>query len=184
MVNRDSVAQIRYGRDLTRSVHQRSRRCKDGYVDFGNRAARMFDSGELRLVVLALVAEKERYGYEIIKELSKRVGSSYRPSSGVVYPTLTLLVSMGHARVRRDAGGRKLYTLTPEGEKLVHDNKAEVDVILARLPEVNDPVERSTLNLLAKVRARVLDRAANPDQIQAIVDTLDATARRLSEVSS
>ena len=46
----------------------------------------MFDGGELRLVILALIAEKPRYGYEIIKELGERVGGDCSPSPGVVYP--------------------------------------------------------------------------------------------------
>src|SRR5277367_6664161 len=58
---------------------------------FGRRESRMFDGGELRLVILALVAEKPRYGYEIIKALGERVGGDYSPSPGVVYPTLTLI---------------------------------------------------------------------------------------------
>ncbi len=46
---------------------------------FGGREGRMFDGGELRLVILALVAEKPRHGYEIIKELGERVGGDYSP---------------------------------------------------------------------------------------------------------
>ena len=63
---------------------------------FGGREGRMFDGGELRLVILRLVAEKPRYGYEIIKELGERVGGEYSPSPGVVYPTLTMLEEMGY----------------------------------------------------------------------------------------
>src|SRR6201996_3785388 len=65
---------------------------------FGGREGRMFDGGELRFVILALVAEKARYGYEIIKELGERVGGDYSPSPGVVYPTLTMLEEMGYGQ--------------------------------------------------------------------------------------
>jgi hypothetical protein len=64
---------------------------------FGGREGRMFDAGELRLVILALVAEKPRHGYEVIKGLSERVGGDYSPSPGVVYPTLALLEDTGLA---------------------------------------------------------------------------------------
>ena len=57
----------------------------------------MFDGGELKLVILALIAEKPRYGYDVIKALGERVGGDYSPSPGVVYPTLTLLEEMGYA---------------------------------------------------------------------------------------
>src|SRR5271155_5937205 len=86
---------------------------------FGRREGRMFDGGELRLVILALVAEKPRYGYEIIKALGERVGGGYSPSPGVVYPTLTLIEEMGYDRASQDPQGRKLYTLTGEGEKVL-----------------------------------------------------------------
>src|SRR5450755_5153126 len=80
---------------------------------FGGREGRMFDSGELRLAILALIAEKPRHGYEVIKALSERVGGDYSPSPGVVYPTLTLLEDMGLASASIDAANRKLYAVTP-----------------------------------------------------------------------
>ena len=100
---------------------------------FGGREGRMFDGGELRLVILALVAEKPRYGYEIIKELGERVGGDYSPSPGVVYPTLTLLEEMGYASASQDPQGRKLYTVTAEGEKVLAENKAQTDCHLRTL---------------------------------------------------
>ena len=61
----------------------------------GRGGGRMFDQGDLRWVVLQLVAEQPRHGYEIIKEIESRVGGGYSPSPGVIYPTLTLLEEMG-----------------------------------------------------------------------------------------
>ena len=90
---------------------------------FGGREGRMFDSGELRLVILALIAEKPRHGYEVIKALGERVGGDYSPSPGVVYPTLTLLEDMGYASASVDAASRKLYAITPEGQAHLDDNK-------------------------------------------------------------
>ena len=104
----------------------------------GGREGRMFDGGELRLVILALIAEKPRYGYEIIKELGERVGGDYSPSPGVVYPTLTMLEEMGYAQASQDPQGRKLYGLTPEGEKVLADNKAQIDAIFARFGDGDD----------------------------------------------
>ena len=84
----------------------------------------MFDSGDLRLVILAMLAEKPRHGYEIIKALGERVGGDYSPSPGVVYPTLSMIEDMGYATAAQEQGGRKLYTLTPEGEAFLAENKA------------------------------------------------------------
>src|SRR5271156_5479677 len=145
-------------------------------AEFPRREGRMFDGGELRLVILALVAEKPRYGYEIIKELGERGGGEYSPSPGVVYPTLTMLEEMGYASASQDQAGRKLYTLTPEGEKALAESKAQVDAIFARFGESDEgrfagylSVKRAMLNLRATLRLRLRGRAATPQEIQAIV---------------
>jgi len=149
----------------------------------GGREGRMFDGGELRLVILALVAEKPRYGYEIIKELGERVGGDYSPSPGVVYPTLTMLEEMGYAQASQDPQGRKLYGLTPEGEKVLADNKAQIDAIFARFGGGDSrfadviSVKRAMLNLRSALQLRLRGRDASPEQIQAIVDALDAAAK-------
>src|ERR1700712_4069095 len=65
----------------------------------GRRSGRLFDPGELRLVVLALIAEQPRHGYQIIKEVEDRTANTYSPSPGVIYPTLTMLEEVGHATV-------------------------------------------------------------------------------------
>src|SRR5476649_939310 len=57
----------------------------------GMRRGRLLDHGDLRFVILQLVAEKPRYGYELIKAIEEKFGGVYTPSPGVVYPTLTLL---------------------------------------------------------------------------------------------
>ncbi len=157
---------------------------------FGAREGRMFDAGELRLVILALVAEKPRHGYDIIKELGERVGGDYSPSPGVVYPTLTLLEEMGYARPTQDEQGRKLYTVTPEGEKALADNKAQVDAIFARFGDREDAggrggvgsVIRAMMNLRAATRLRLRGRNATPEQIQAIVDALDTAAKTIERI--
>ncbi|MDE3177163.1 MAG: PadR family transcriptional regulator [Pseudomonadota bacterium] len=156
---------------------------------FGGREGRMFDSGELRLVILALIAEKPRHGYEVIKELGERVGGDYSPSPGVVYPTLTLLEDMGYASAALDSASRKLYTITPEGQSFLAENKAQVDAIFARLTGGNDAgwsdagsVIRAMLNLRATVKLRLRGRQATREQLQAITDALDAAAKTIERV--
>ena len=156
----------------------------------GRREGRVFDGGELRLVILALVAEKPRYGYEIIKELGERVGGEYSPSPGVVYPTLTMLEEMGYASASQDQAGRKLFTLTPEGEKALAENKAQVDAIFARFGERDEDggmrgmgsVFRAMMNLRAAVKLRLRGRAATQAEVQAIVDALDAAAKTIERI--
>src|SRR6187399_3114290 len=78
----------------------------------GGRGGRMFDQGDLKYVILQLLEEKPRHGYEIIKAIEERFGGAYAPSPGTVYPTLTMLEDMGHARVEPEEGGKKVYHIT------------------------------------------------------------------------
>jgi DNA-binding PadR family transcriptional regulator len=98
----------------------------------GRRPGRIFDHGELRLVVLALISERPRHGYEIIKEIEDRVAGTYSPSPGVIYPTLTMLEELGHAQVTNEQGGRKLYAITDAGRVYLDENRAAVDAVTAR----------------------------------------------------
>src|SRR3546814_726110 len=74
----------------------------------GGRIGRFLDHGDLRFVVLALLAEQPRHGYDLIKELEERTGGAYRPSPGVIYPTLALLEDEGFIRPAAGEAGRKL----------------------------------------------------------------------------
>ena len=149
----------------------------------GRDSERVFEHGDLRLVIMALLKEKPRYGYEIIKELGERVRGDYSPSPGVVYPTLTMLEEMGYAQASQDPQGRKLYGLTPEGEKVLAENKTQIDAIFARFGDSDSrfadfvSVKRAMLNLRAALQLRLRGRDAKPEQIQAIVDALDAAAK-------
>jgi DNA-binding PadR family transcriptional regulator len=152
------------------------------------RDKRVFKGGELKLLILGLLAEKDRHGYEIIKEIGERVGGDYRPSSGVVYPTLRLLLEMSCVSANYDAAGRKLYKLTAEGEKLIAENKTDVDALFGRFGEDEltkrasvDSISRALRNLDAAARLRLYRRAITPPQLQAIVDTLEALAKTIEQ---
>jgi DNA-binding PadR family transcriptional regulator len=74
------------------------------------------DRGIVRYLVLDAIARQPRHGYEIIQAIEERSAGTYRPSPGVVYPTLQLLEELGHARVE-ESEARKVYAITPEGER-------------------------------------------------------------------
>src|SRR4051812_3933227 len=97
------------------------------------RAARFFEQGDLKYVILRLLEEKPRHGYEIIKELESRFGGSYAPSPGTVYPTLTMLEDLGYARVVPEEGGKKIYEITDEGRKHLAEHSTTVNDIFDRI---------------------------------------------------
>lgn len=96
------------------------------------RGGRMFEQGDLKLVILRLLEEKPRHGYEIIKELEERSGGRYAPSPGTVYPTLTMLEEMGYASSTEEAG-RKVYSITDAGRKYLTENQSTADDVFERL---------------------------------------------------
>ena len=101
----------------------------------GPRGSRMFDQGDLKYVILQLLSEKPRHGYEVIKAIEERFGGAYSPSPGTVYPTLTMLEDMGYAKVTPEGNGKKVYEITDEGRTYLADNRPAVDDIFARISE-------------------------------------------------
>jgi DNA-binding PadR family transcriptional regulator len=100
----------------------------------GRRRAQMFEAGELRLVILRLLKEQPRHGYDIIKALEERMAGCYTPSAGTVYPTLQLLEDQGLVRAV-EAEGKRVYHITPAGEALLEERSGELDDIIDRVKE-------------------------------------------------
>ncbi len=95
------------------------------------RGRRPFDYGDLRLLVLAMLADEPRHGYELIKAIEERTGGGYSPSPGVIYPTLAWLEDMGYATATAD-GGRRSYAVTEEGRAFLAANRAGLEALQQR----------------------------------------------------
>jgi len=98
----------------------------------GMRFAKMLASGDLQLIILALLSEKPRHGYEIIKQVEEHSSGMYSPSPGMVYPALTYLEEMGYAASEAD-GAKKLYKITEAGTAHLKENRASVEETLDQL---------------------------------------------------
>lgn len=98
----------------------------------GGRTRRVFDQGDLRYVLLQLIADKPSHGYELIKALDERSNGYYVPSPGMVYPALTYLEEIGHASVEVE-GTKKRYTISEAGLDHLEKNRAAVDALLEQL---------------------------------------------------
>ena len=99
----------------------------------GGGGGRRFGPGDLRLMLLALIEEKQRHGYELIKELELKFGGAYAPSPGSVYPTLTLLEVLGHVRSTTTEGSKRLYEITDEGRAYLRENEAMLTSVRKRM---------------------------------------------------
>jgi DNA-binding PadR family transcriptional regulator len=162
------------------------------------RAGRMLADGDLRLIVLALLAEQPRHGYDIIKALEERSHGAYSPSPGVVYPTLTYLEEAGYAGAAAD-GNKKTYSITEAGRKHLADNRDLADMILSTMEEYGAKMARARAwfyrheegsnwdipGVLAEVNeARRALKAAIADKLDATEEEQRTMARVLREAAA
>ena len=167
--------------------HERGRHDEDHQGE-GRRGGRLFDYGELRLLVLALIAQAPAHGYELIRTIEDRFGGAYTPSPGVIYPTLSWLADMGYASVERD-GGRKSYAITDEGRSFLEANRATADALFQR--GNNDgpgrrgrslQVMRAMHNLKTALRLRLVSGPADDAAIDAIAAAIDEAALKIGKI--
>ncbi len=150
----------------------------------GMRGGRFFERGDLRYVLLHLISERPRHGYELITAIEEKFGGMYSPSPGIVYPTLTLLEELGYVRPESAEGTKKLYAITDEGRAFLAANRPLVDAILARMAELSQAygggpapeIVRAMQNLRQALSIRLGRGPLMPDQVSAITAALDRTA--------
>jgi len=122
------------------------------------RGGRVFGPGDLRLILLALIAEQPRHGYELIRTIEEMFDGAYAPSPGAVYPTLTLLEELGHASV--EAGdGKKLYSITDAGKAFLAENKDAVDAVMERMQHTARMYARATAPMALREAVHYLKRS-------------------------
>jgi DNA-binding PadR family transcriptional regulator len=118
-----------------------------GFMDGGDGSGRAFGMGrklasvDLQLLILGLLEEKPRHGYEIIKALDERSKGFYVPSPGMVYPALTYLEEIGYATVQAD-GARKLYQITDVGKQHLESNRNTFEALFAQFGRVGERMDR------------------------------------------
>lgn len=157
-----------------------------GHGPHGRRGRRPFDYGALRLVVLAMIAETPRHGYELMKEIEERMAGGYSPSPGVIYPTLAWLEDMGFA-VSEAEGGRKRYRITDEGGAFLAANRAALDEITARMGpggrrrDVPAEVVEAMRGLKRALRARFAGGGAGAGEIEAIAAAIREAADKVEK---
>ncbi len=158
----------------------------------GRRARRMFESGELRLVLLKLIADEPRHGYDLIRAIEEMTGGEYAPSPGIVYPTLTLLQDMGHIEEAAVEGARKPFQVTDEGRKHLAEREEEVEALFERLRDLaprgenmaGPAIGRAVKNLMTALGHRLKAEGFDEDLFLEIAAILDDAAQKIERVKS
>jgi DNA-binding PadR family transcriptional regulator len=161
----------------------------DGQGD-GMRRRRMFDGGELRLVLLKLIADEPRHGYELIKSIEEMTGGGYAPSPGIIYPTLTMLNESGQVASADTGNGRRKFTISPEGEAYLAEQAEVVAALILRLSTLGErnrqtdgaPVRRAIANLRAAVQGRLERGDATDAMLLDVAGLIDEAARKIERL--
>lgn len=154
------------------------------------RRGRMFDGSELRLVLLKLIADQPRHGYDLIREIEELTGGAYAPSPGVVYPTITLLDDMNLIEEQKAEGAKKLFAATEAGKVHLAERAEEVEALFARLTELgaerqrtdSASVKRAMGNLGLVLMHRFSRGEIGTDQLHRIVSIIDDAAQKIERL--
>ncbi|WP_235917603.1 PadR family transcriptional regulator [Croceibacterium xixiisoli] len=164
---------------------------QDDNGDGRQRRGRVFAGGELRLVLLRLIADEPRHGYQLIKAIEELTQGHYAPSPGVVYPTLSLLADEGLISESENGdGGRKLFAVTDAGQAELSDKADDVAALLAKLARIGEregrgrapELFRAMGNLGSVLRHKVRQGAFDKAGLEAIVDIIDDAAKRIERL--
>jgi DNA-binding PadR family transcriptional regulator len=146
------------------------------------------ERGEIRFLVLDAIKDRPRHGYEVIQHIEQRAGGGYRPSPGVIYPTLQMLEELGQARIVEQET-RKAYELTELGRKELESNARAVDDFYERFGE--DPWEmyaedfaevmRRVAGLMKAFKRGAQRGRMTPEVMRAIRSALDEALTRIEE---
>ena len=155
----------------------------------GGRGERMFDAGDIKLVILKLLSEQPSYGYQLIKTMEERLAGGYTPSAGVIYPTLTMLEEEGLATSTMESN-KKVYSVTPEGKQFLEENKGRVAALFERLEEAGQGFKRGRSpeimkafhNLRTAVIGRVRREGVSQEQIAKIAEAINTAAKSIDEL--
>jgi DNA-binding PadR family transcriptional regulator len=164
---------------------------RHGHRKGGPFRRRVFEQGDLKYVILQLLDEKPRHGYEIIKALEERFGGAYTPSAGTVYPTLQLLEDLGYATVATEEGGKKIYSITDQGRAYLAENRSAVDDIFERIADFGSSFLSDSMMELNRAfgeaaRAAYSAAARHPrdkDLVGKVRDVLRKAAQEIEELA-
>ena len=152
----------------------------------GGPGGRIFERGDLKYVILELLAERPRHGYDVIRSLEERFRGMYAPSPGAVYPTLQMLEEMGYA-TSSEQDGKRVYTITEAGRGFLTERGQAAGDIRARIGEWWGPeMKAETRDLMHEMKdlMRLFSRewrSLDPARMRRIREVI---ARTKSEIAA
>ncbi len=146
---------------------------------------RVFSHGGLRLVLLSILEDGPKHGYELILAIEERFMGMYRPSSGTIYPRLAALEEEGLI-TGRESDGRRIYELTDAGREELARRKAELDetvitatsTVRAVVDELRTQIRDAVASVQADLGEAVADVRRHADGVAETVSAADNATRQ------
>ncbi|AIN65345.1 TPA: PadR family transcriptional regulator [Providencia stuartii] len=158
----------------------------------GRGLRRLFDHGDLHIMVLSLVAKKPSYGYEIIKDIQEASNGLYVPSPGVIYPTLTLLEEQGFLESEVVERNRKSFKITAEGAAHLKANQETETIIFRKLAKARDmqhggnlseEIEMAVSRFKALLRHKMVLKQLSEQQTRQIAQIINDAVQQIEQVN-
>jgi DNA-binding PadR family transcriptional regulator len=158
----------------------------------GGRRRRLFDQAELQTLLLSLLAERPRHGYDLIKAIETLSAGEYAPSPGVVYPALTFMEEQGVIAAQDAGASRKAYGATDEGQTQLARQAEAVAALrqrleaMARQREKTDPapVRRAMHSMKTALFDRLNQEGVGRETVLAVAEIIDDAARKIERIEA
>ncbi len=156
---------------------RKGRSCRSQRFDKGWGEERRTPRGDIKFILLTLLAEQPQHGYQLIKELENRYGGFYRPSPGSVYPTLQLLEEGGYL-TSEQVEGKRVYTITDSGRQLLAERENPVDLTDRADSQLSLIELKDALTELSGV-VMLVARSGNLERVSQVRDILNRVKREI-----
>jgi DNA-binding PadR family transcriptional regulator len=156
----------------------------------GPRRRRRFGAEALRILLLHLLKEEPRHGYELIKTIEGLSAGLYSPSPGMIYPMLNMLADEGLIVELAAEEGRRRYAITDAGRAALDAAEEQLKEALQRLADMagamrNDarqPLRAGMHDLRDAVRRRMREGDDEAALAQRIADILKDAADKIGNL--
>ncbi|MCT8088972.1 PadR family transcriptional regulator [Acinetobacter sp. C_4_1] len=151
---------------------------------------RLFEAGQMKLLVLHFIAQSPKFSYDIIKDVASLVGGNYKPSTGTICPTINYLEEHHYTEVKLSVDERKQYHITAKGLKHLATHQDEINKVLDRFNtrkqiqnnEHYVDIKRAMENLKTSLRLKIQHTELNPEQIREISGKIDQAAVEIARM--
>lgn len=133
--------------------------------------------GVLKFVILKLLSELPRHGYDLMRVAREH---GWAAGSGSIYPLLSFLESAGYVTSRQE-GDRRTYEVTDKGREILHERAEDVAAFFtANARSEEEPMDQLE-DALERLSAAVeqVGESAKPETVSRVREMLDRSRKEI-----